>query len=110
VLPATHWLESWGDYAPREGVLGPLQPTMTPVRDSGPVGWTLLRVGGAALGREEGKAPLPWPTAEQYFKATWDPLVKGDLEGTLRRGGVFADVATAPVTAKAAPADGAPAK
>ena len=28
VLPDTHWLESWGDYSPREGVVGFLQPTM----------------------------------------------------------------------------------
>src|SRR5216684_1139021 len=28
VLPATHWLESWGDYAAREGVTGLMQPTM----------------------------------------------------------------------------------
>src|SRR5256884_9125213 len=28
VLPATHWLESWGDYSPREGMVGFLQPTM----------------------------------------------------------------------------------
>jgi anaerobic selenocysteine-containing dehydrogenase/Fe-S-cluster-containing dehydrogenase component len=110
VLPATHWLESWGDYAPREGVLGLLQPTMAPIRDSRPMGDTLLRVGRAALGTEEGKGPLPWTTTEQYLKATWAPLVKGDLEGALRRGGVFADVATASVTAKIAPVDASPAK
>src|SRR5499426_50939 len=83
VLPATHWLESWGDYAPREGVLGLLQPTMAPIRDSRPLGDTLLRVGRAALGTEEGKGPLPWTTTEQYLKATWEPLVKGGLEGAL---------------------------
>src|SRR5438876_5085579 len=27
VLPDTHWLESWGDYSPREGVSGLMQPT-----------------------------------------------------------------------------------
>src|SRR5881296_383252 len=110
VLPDTHWLESWGDYAPREGVLGLLQPTMSPIRDSRPIGDTLLRVGRAALGTEEGKGPLPWPTVEQYLKSAWEPLVKGDLEGALRRGGVFADVATAAVTAKIAPVDASPAK
>src|SRR5712691_7911190 len=60
VLPDTHWLESWGDYAPREGVLGLLQPTMSPIRDARPMGDTLLRVGRAALGTEAGKGPLPW--------------------------------------------------
>ena len=31
------------------------------------------RVGRAALGTEEGKGPLPWPTAEQYVKARGSP-------------------------------------
>src|SRR5262249_25779903 len=110
VLPTTHWLESWGDYAPREGVLGMLQPTMAPIRDSRPIGDTLLRVGRATLRAEEGKGPLPWATTEQYLKATWEPLVKGDLEGALRRGGVFADVATATVTTKIAPVEASAAK
>src|SRR5213593_2173017 len=110
VLPATHWLESWGDYAPREGVLGFLQPTMAPIRDSRPMGDTLLRIGRAALGAEEGKGPLPWPTFEQYLKAAWEPLAKGGLEEALRRGGLFADVAAVPVAAKITPVESSPAK
>jgi anaerobic selenocysteine-containing dehydrogenase/Fe-S-cluster-containing dehydrogenase component len=110
VLPDTHWLESWGDYSPREGVVGFLQPTMSPIRDSRPMGDTLLRIGRAALGVEEGKLPIPWPTFEQYVKGAWAPLVKGDLEGALGRGGVFADAAPAAVTVKVAAADAAPAK
>ena len=35
VLPDTHWLEAWGDFSPREGVSGLMQPTMQPIRDSG---------------------------------------------------------------------------
>jgi anaerobic selenocysteine-containing dehydrogenase/Fe-S-cluster-containing dehydrogenase component len=110
VLPDTHWLESWGDYSPREGVVGFLQPTMSPIRDSRPMGDTLLRIGRAALGVEEGKGPIPWPTFEQYVKGAWAPLVKGDLEGALGRGGVFADAAPAAVTVKVAAADAAPAQ
>src|SRR5437867_2023762 len=91
VLPDTHWLESWGDYAPREGVLGLLQPTMAPIRDSRPMGDILLHIGRAVLGTEAGKGPLPWPTFEQYVKAAWEPVVKGALEGALRRGGRFSD-------------------
>ncbi len=110
VLPDTHWLESWGDYAPREGVLGLLQPTMSPIRDARPMGDTLLRVGRAALGTEAGKGPLPWPTFEQYLKTVWEPLAKGDLAEALRRGGLFADVAAVPVTAKITPVESSPAK
>src|SRR5205823_10255543 len=66
VLPDTHWLESWGDYSPQEGVVGLLQPTMKPIRDARPMGDVLLAVGRTALGSEEGKGPLPWSTVEQY--------------------------------------------
>src|SRR5213594_3458526 len=110
VLPTTHWLESWGDYSPREGVVGFLQPTMSPIRDSRPMGDTLLRIGRAALGVEEGKGPIPWPTFEQYVKGSWASLVKGDLEGALRRGGVFADVAPAAVPLKVVGGNAEPAK
>src|SRR2546426_10200872 len=110
VLPDTHWLESWGDYSPREGVVGLLQPTMAPIRDSRPMGDTLLRIARAALGAEEGKGPLPWPSFEQYVKAAWEPLVKGQLEGALRRGGLFADAAPVAATAKVSAVEPAPAK
>src|SRR2546427_2833377 len=109
-LPDTHWLESWGDYAPREGVLGLLQPTMAPIRDARPMGDTLLRIGRVALGAEEGKGPLPWPTFEQYLKAAWEPLMKGQLETALRRGGLFGEVAPVAVTAKVTAGEPAPAK
>ena len=97
VLPDTHWLESWGDYAPQEGVVGLMQPTMKPIRDSRPMGDVLLAVGRAALGTEEGKGPLPWTTFEQYLKATWEPVVKGQWEAVLQQGGAWRDTAVAAV-------------
>ncbi|MBI2156310.1 MAG: 4Fe-4S dicluster domain-containing protein [Candidatus Rokubacteria bacterium] len=109
VLPDTHWLESWGDYAPREGVTGLLQPTMAPVRDARPMGDVLLAIGRAALGAEEGKGPLPWPGVEQYLKAAWEPVVKGQWGAALQQGGVWRDVAPVAVTAKAAAPAPAPA-
>ena len=75
---------------------------MSLIRDSRPMGDTLLRIGRAALGAEEGKGPIPWPTFEQYVKAAWAPLVKGELEVALRRGGLFGEVAPAAVTLKIA--------
>jgi len=89
VLPDTHWLESWGDYAPHEGVLGLMQPTMQPVREARPMGDVLLTVGRAVLGSEEGKGPLPWPTFEQYLRAAWEPVVKGQWEAALHQGADF---------------------
>src|SRR5918995_214122 len=50
VLPDTHWLESWGDYSPREGVVGLMQPTMKPIRDSRQMGDVLLAVGRTVFG------------------------------------------------------------
>ena len=97
VLPDPHWLESWGDYAPHEGVLGLMQPTMKPIRDARPMGDVLLAVGRAALGSEEGKGPLPWTTFEQFLKATWEPVVKGQWEAALQQGGVWRDTPAAAV-------------
>ncbi|HEV8617365.1 MAG TPA: molybdopterin-dependent oxidoreductase, partial [Methylomirabilota bacterium] len=103
VLPDTHWLESWGDYAPREGIVGLLQPTMKPIRDARPMGDVLLQVARAVLGGEEGKGPLPWPTFEQYLKATWEPMVKDAWPAALQEGGTRRDVAGVAVTAKVGP-------
>jgi anaerobic selenocysteine-containing dehydrogenase len=75
VLPAAHWLESWGDYSPREGVVGLLQPTMSPVRDSRPMGDVLLGLARAVLNTEEGKGPLPFASMEQFVRAAWEPVV-----------------------------------
>ncbi|MFQ5830758.1 MAG: molybdopterin-dependent oxidoreductase, partial [Candidatus Methylomirabilia bacterium] len=33
VLPDPHWLEAWGDFSPREGVYGLIQPAMATVPD-----------------------------------------------------------------------------
>ncbi|OLB05258.1 MAG: hypothetical protein AUH14_09075 [Candidatus Rokubacteria bacterium 13_2_20CM_69_15_1] len=108
VLPDTHWLESWGDYSPREGVAGLMQPTMAPARDARPMGDTLLALGRAVLGSEAGKGPLPWATFEQYLKAAWEPSVKGAWASALRLGGVWKETAPVAVTARVAPVDPAP--
>jgi anaerobic selenocysteine-containing dehydrogenase/Fe-S-cluster-containing dehydrogenase component len=116
VLPALHWLESWGDYAAQEGVSGLMQPTMGPVEIGGkPVegkstGDILLTLGRQALGAEEGKGPLPWPSFEALVKDEWKGAAKqgaGDKafaefwEETLRTGGVWRDVPLAAVAVKA---------
>ena len=110
VLPDTHWLESWGDYSPMEGVSGLLQPTMKPIRDARPMGDVLLAVGRTALGAEAGKGPLPWESFEQYLKSAWEPVVKGQWTEALSQGGVWRDTAAAAVTAKVDRVDPAAAK
>jgi molybdopterin-containing oxidoreductase family iron-sulfur binding subunit len=108
ILPDTHWLETWGDYSPREGVLGLMQPTMSPIVDSRPVGDVLLALARAALGTEEGKGPLPWSTFEQYTRATWEPLVGGQWEAAVQQGGVWREVAAAAASARVAPIEVTP--
>ncbi|MBI4635668.1 MAG: molybdopterin-dependent oxidoreductase [Candidatus Rokubacteria bacterium] len=110
VLPTTHWLESWGDYSPREGVRGLMQPTMLPVRDARHVGDVLLGLARAVLATEEGKGPLPWGSFEQYLRAAWEPIVRGQWEAALERGGVWQEVAPGAVTTKVGPVDAAPPK
>src|SRR6185436_13754975 len=107
VLPDTHWLESWGDYTPREGVIGLMQPTMMPIRDARPFGNVMLAVGRAALGvTEEGKGPLPWANVEAYVKTAWEPIVKGQWAAALEQGGVWRDApATVAVAPKLGPVD-----
>src|SRR5438552_6076113 len=110
VLPDTHWLESWGDYAPREGIVGLMQPTMMPIRDSRPFGDLMLTIGRTALGiTEEGKGPLPWTSFEPFLKAAWEPVVKGQWAGALQQGGVWRDTPAVTVTPKVAPVAVAPA-
>jgi molybdopterin-containing oxidoreductase family iron-sulfur binding subunit len=111
VLPDTHWLETWGDYSPRDGVIGLMQPTMSPVRDSRPVGDVLISVGRAVLGTEEGTGPLPWASYEAYIRSAWEPIVGAAGWGeALQRGGAWKPpaavaVSTAPVgTLAVAPA------
>ena len=63
VLPALHPLESWGDFAAADGVIGLMQPTMGPVQiDGKPVagkstGDILLSVGPPGAGRGSGQGP-----------------------------------------------------
>src|SRR3989442_962794 len=111
VLPDTHWLESWGDYAPMEGVNGLLQPTMKPIRDARPMGDVLLAVGRTALGTEAGKGPLPWESFEQYLKTAWEPVAKGpQWAEALSQGGAWRDVPAAGVSASVGRVDAAAAK
>src|SRR4029077_3878390 len=104
VLPVLHSLESWGDYVSEEGVLGLMQPTMGPVQVERKAivalstGDVFLRSGRKALGLEEGKGPLKWPTFADYLKDEWQRVARdygssapfGEFwESALRRGGVW---------------------
>ncbi len=105
VLPDTHWLESWGDYSPRDGVSGLMQPTMSPVRDSRSAGDVLIAVGRAVLRTEEGRGPLPWPSFEAYVRSAWERTVGPAGWGeALERGGAWTTTTAAPVSVVRTPA------
>jgi anaerobic selenocysteine-containing dehydrogenase/Fe-S-cluster-containing dehydrogenase component len=104
VLPTLHPLESWGDYAAEEGVLGLMQPTMGAVQidgkavDGKPTGDVFLSLGRQALGLEEGKGPLRWVSFQDFLKEEWQKTARdygntgpfNDFwETALRRGGVW---------------------
>jgi molybdopterin-containing oxidoreductase family iron-sulfur binding subunit len=110
LLPDTHWLESWGDYAPREGVIGLMQPVMNPIRDARQWGTVLLTVARGVLGGEEGKGPLPWPGIDAYVREAWQPIAGANWEAALQRGGAWKDAAAAAVKARPAAVDTAPPK
>jgi molybdopterin-containing oxidoreductase family iron-sulfur binding subunit len=101
VLPDTHWLESWGDYEARAGVVGLMQPAMAPIAPSRPMADVLLAAARATLGVAEGENPLPWPSFEAYLRSRW----AATWDDALQAGGAWTETATTPVVARpAAPA------
>ncbi|MCI0548336.1 MAG: molybdopterin-dependent oxidoreductase [Candidatus Rokubacteria bacterium] len=113
VLPALHWLESWGDAASRDGVVGLMQPTMGPVQIDGKpvegknIGDIFLALGRGALGTEVGKGPLPWESTQGLVRQDWAARAKEAGQGAdayweqaLRRGGVWREVGSVPVSVR----------
>jgi molybdopterin-containing oxidoreductase family iron-sulfur binding subunit len=118
VIPDLTPLESWGDYSPRDGVWGLLQPVMAPVPKVGPTNPDVLDLPqlGAVRDALGWKAPETFPGVET--KATGDllldtgrELVPG-AEKTLFQAKSFADYlrdswrAMAKTVAPKAPFDG----
>jgi len=67
ILPTHTALESWGDYTPRSGINGLLQPVMGPMFDTRPLGDLLLETADKA---GVGDA-LPWDDFYQRLQHTW---------------------------------------
>ena len=118
ILPQSHFLESWDDYASRDGVLSIVQPGMRPVFNTKQVGDVLLAVAQ--------RLNLTLPSAGaaktyyEYMTAAWAGRASGNAwRDALKKGGIFAAGTTAataiatpaaatPVPATAAPAAAAP--
>jgi anaerobic selenocysteine-containing dehydrogenase/Fe-S-cluster-containing dehydrogenase component len=99
VLPDNTFLESWGDYDPRNGVRSLLQPAMRPLYDTKSIGDVLLSL-ARQMGIQQG---LPWETFYDYLKDQWKELHKElkpdeDFETfwthALQKGGLFQPPAT----------------
>jgi Fe-S-cluster-containing dehydrogenase component len=112
LLPDHHFLESWGDYAPRTGVTSLVQPVMTPVFNTKQTADVLLSSARRA------NAPIPGdaPTYYDYLRARWQqggtlPAAVGGFDEAwreaLRVGVVSGQLAAAPAAAQPAPSPGA---
>ena len=107
VLPVHTPFESWGDYSPRTGVIGLLQPVMGPVFDTRPLGDILIRTGKQAAG----DGAFPWTNFYAYLRQSWGRVKaavapqapdEGFWEESVMRGGVWQGVPVPP------PATGGP--
>jgi molybdopterin-containing oxidoreductase family iron-sulfur binding subunit len=96
VLPTHTPLESWGDYEPRAGVRGLMQPVMQPVFETKPLGDLLLST--IKQVDETAAEKFAWETFQAYVQDAWKEVhqaVAKDKdflvfwEESLRRGGVW---------------------
>ncbi len=70
VLPTHTPLESWGDYSPRTGVTGFMQPVMGPVFDTRHVGDILIATGK----KFKGDGKFPWKDFHEALRDSWARL------------------------------------
>ena len=98
ILPMHDPLESWGDYSPRQGVQGVIQPVMRPVFATRALGDVLLSLGKKIDVKMANQ--LPWPNFYAYLRESWGGLQKqiGNTEPfevfwqqALRQGGVWSE-------------------
>ena len=68
ILPDNTTLEKWGDYVPREGVYGLVQPVMTPVFNTRATGDVILAVSQQIDGVKE---QFIWKTFYDYLRDYW---------------------------------------
>jgi molybdopterin-containing oxidoreductase family iron-sulfur binding subunit len=94
ILPDNTFLESWGDYEPRQGIHGLQQPVMRPLYNTKSLGDVLLSVAGQ-MGIQKA---LPWENFYTYLRDQWKRLYADQKSGadfetfwttSLQRGGLF---------------------
>jgi anaerobic selenocysteine-containing dehydrogenase/Fe-S-cluster-containing dehydrogenase component len=93
VLPDHHWLESWGDFSAREGILSVVQPAMTPLLATRSTADVLLNVGRSV--DPSASAILGTNDYAAYAKTYWTVSGAPDAQWSdaLKHGGAFAEAA-----------------
>lgn len=66
IIPAPHWLESWGDAEPKTGYISLIQPLINPLFKTRPFQTSLLKWSGNAA------------DYETYFKTYWSAKLGGE--------------------------------
>ncbi len=104
ILPDHTALERWGDYIPREGVYGLIQPVMSPVFNTKPTGDVILSI---SKGIEGLKDRFTWSTFYDYLRDSWRNGLQPSLapekdfetfwREAVEAGGVFKEVEPIPV-------------
>jgi anaerobic selenocysteine-containing dehydrogenase/Fe-S-cluster-containing dehydrogenase component len=101
VLPTHTFLESWGDFEPRAGVRGIMQPVMGPVFDTRLPGDVFLSLGRGLKGTE----PFPEKDFYEALRHSWEtpgkrapsqPATEAAWEESLRRGGSWVEAQKPP--------------
>ncbi|GIW46565.1 MAG: Fe-S-cluster-containing hydrogenase [Deltaproteobacteria bacterium] len=102
ILPDCTTLEKWGDYVPREGIYGLIQPAMEPVPlfNTKPIGDVILSLSKQLSGLE---GLFPQQSFFEYLRDSWKAIhaevaPNKDFETfwseSLQNGGVFREVAS----------------
>ncbi|MBI3014336.1 MAG: molybdopterin-dependent oxidoreductase [Candidatus Tectomicrobia bacterium] len=98
VLPDHSPLESWGDFSPRQGVHGLIQPVMKPLFDTKAAGDTLLSVARHVGGKLV--QALPQESFYEALRGDWKKIYRASAsaedfetfwENALRAGGVWSE-------------------
>ncbi|HEX2682984.1 MAG TPA: TAT-variant-translocated molybdopterin oxidoreductase [Ferruginibacter sp.] len=80
VLPAHHWLESWGDAEPKTGYISLVQPTINPLFKTRAFQTSLLKWAGSTVADYETYFKTYWltklGTADLYDKALQDGVIE----------------------------------
>jgi MoCo/4Fe-4S cofactor protein with predicted Tat translocation signal len=80
IIPAHHWLESWGDAEPKSGYVSFIQPTINPLFKTRAFETSLLKWSGAAISDYETYFKTYWTeklgSADNYNKALQDGIME----------------------------------